>query len=341
MQISEYVSLGHSDKMADYISSYLLDRYIEKDPDTKYAVECQIKGADVNLAGEITSKAKFTKKQIENFVKKAVAEIGYTKTYQNRWGKENTICDKDLQVHTYISEQSPDIAQGLEGWGDQGIFFGCAYPREDYEYLEDSQYLAQIIGSELYKEGIVGKDIKVLVIKQDNCLAKVVIAAPALSDAQLRASKVINDVTAICADAECPLVVNGTGKYQKHGPIADSGTTGRKLAVDFYGGSCKIGGGSPWTKDGSKADLTLNLYARYLALNYLKNNELETPVFCDIACTIGRKEIEICIHDGKGNNYVCYEEKRSPKELITKFQLNKPHFAELCKNGLFSRIKVK
>lgn len=339
MQISEYVSLGHSDKMADYISSYLLDRYIEKDPDTKYAVECQIKGADVNLAGEITSKAKFTKKQIENFVKKAVAEIGYTKRYQNRWGKENTICDKDLQVHTYISEQSPDIAQGLEGWGDQGIFFGCAYPREDYEYLEGSQYLAQIIGSELYKEGIVGKDIKVLVIKQDNRLSKVVIAAPALSDAHLRASKVINDVTAICADAECPLVINGTGKYAKHGPVADSGTTGRKLAVDFYGGSCKIGGSSPWTKDGSKADLTLNLYARYLALKYLKDIDNSEPVFCDIACSIGKKEIDICIHNGAGKIFERYKEQKSPKELIKFFKLNTPIYAELCKNGLFSRIK--
>ena len=32
----------------------------------------------------------------------------------------------------------------------------------------------------------------------------------------------------------------------------------RKLAMDFYGGNSKIGGGSPWTKDASKADLTLH-----------------------------------------------------------------------------------
>jgi S-adenosylmethionine synthetase len=62
------------------------------------------------------------------------------------------------------------------------------------------------------------------------------------------------------------VIINGTGKYVQHGPIADCGITGRKLAVDFYGGNGRIGGGSPWTKDPSKADLTLNLYARYLAV---------------------------------------------------------------------------
>lgn len=340
MQISEYVSLGHSDKMADYISSYLLDRYIQKDPNTRYAVECQIKNNIVNLAGEVSSKARFTKAQIEKFVKKAVREIGYTKEYQKKWGKENTICDKDLKVHIYISKQSADIAQGLaEGWGDQGIFFGCAYPREDYDYLEGTQYLAKIIAQELYNEGKVGKDIKTLVVKKGDRLAKVVIAAPVIYASQVEKSKVLNDVNAICEDANCPLIINGTGSYKKHGPIADSGTTGRKLAVDFYGGSCKIGGGSPWTKDGSKADLTLNLYARYLALQFLKAHNLKEPVFCDIACSIGRAEIDICLHDGKGVIYQEYQEEKSPRELIKFFELDKPIYAELCREGLFSRIK--
>ena len=39
------------------------------------------------------------------------------------------------------------------------------------------------------------------------------------------------------------IIINGTGIYKQHGPIADSGTTGRKLAVDFYGNNAPIGGG--------------------------------------------------------------------------------------------------
>lgn len=324
MQISEYVSLGHPDKVADYISSFLLDKYIRKDKNTRFAVECQIKGNVVNLAGEISSKAKFTPKQIKHFVKMAVDQIGYTKHYQRFWGKENTICGADLKVNTNITEQSPDIAQGLDGWGDQGIFFGCAYPRKDYDYLEETKYLSTIIGEELYKEGIVGKDIKVLVVKKEGRLAKVVIAAPILTGKQLGKSKVLNDVRKICEDADCPLIINGTGLFRKHGPLADSGITGRKLVVDFYGGSCQIGGGSPWTKDGTKADLTLNLYARYLALKFLKDNNLNEPVFCDIACSIGRREIDICLHDAHGVLFKQYKEVKSPKELIKFFKLDTP-----------------
>jgi S-adenosylmethionine synthetase len=339
MQISEYVSLGHPDKVADYISSFLLDKYIRKDPNTRFAVECQIKGNIVNLAGEITSKAKFTQKQIKHFVKMAVDKVGYTKHYQRKWGKENTICGSDLKVKTYITEQSPDIARGLDGWGDQGIFFGCAYPREDYDYMEGTKYLSTIIGDELYKENIVGKDIKVLVVKKEGRLAKVVIAAPILNEKQFKTSKVLNDVRAICEDAKCPFIINGTGVFHKHGPLADSGTTGRKLVVDFYGGSCQIGGGSPWTKDGTKADLTLNLYARYLALKFLKDNDFKEPVFCDIACAIGSRKIDICIHSADGIILKQYTEEKSPKELIKFFKLDTPIYAELCKNGLFSRIK--
>lgn len=54
IRFSEYVSLGHPDKIADYISQYLLDRYIEQDPATRYAVEVQIKGSSVTLGGEQT-----------------------------------------------------------------------------------------------------------------------------------------------------------------------------------------------------------------------------------------------------------------------------------------------
>lgn len=38
-QTSEYVSLGHPDKVADFISEWILDRYLEVDPNTRYALE--------------------------------------------------------------------------------------------------------------------------------------------------------------------------------------------------------------------------------------------------------------------------------------------------------------
>ena len=70
---SEWVSLGHPDKMADYISSFILDRYLERDPLTRYALEVQIKDNFVTLGGEITSQANFTDDELALFVKIAVA----------------------------------------------------------------------------------------------------------------------------------------------------------------------------------------------------------------------------------------------------------------------------
>ena len=42
-KFSEYVSLGHPDKIADYISQTVLDEFIRQDSKTRYAVEVQIK----------------------------------------------------------------------------------------------------------------------------------------------------------------------------------------------------------------------------------------------------------------------------------------------------------
>ena len=55
-----------------------MDRLLELDPDTRYALEVQIKGNKVSLAGEITSFAKIKKCKYVKWVKEAVAKIGYT-----------------------------------------------------------------------------------------------------------------------------------------------------------------------------------------------------------------------------------------------------------------------
>lgn len=100
---SEYVSIGHPDKVADYISEYILDRYIEIDPHTRYALEVQIKDNFVSLAGEITSKAAFTPEDKAEMVKQAVASIGYTHEYALKWGEGQTTDASKIEVVEHIS----------------------------------------------------------------------------------------------------------------------------------------------------------------------------------------------------------------------------------------------
>lgn len=335
LQISEYVSLGHPDKIADYISSYLLDRYIERDPNTRYAVEVQIKGHRAVLGGEVSSAVKFTPREINNFVCEAVNEIGYTRAYQDKWGAENTICGDDINVQEYISQQSPDIARGLNGWGDQGIFFGHATYLPQTGFMPMDYTLARRLNKALFESGIGGLDIKTQVVLRDNAVEKVIVAIPLLDDHKLRhVRRFVNRRL----HGNYELIINGTGVYRQHSTIADCGTTGRKLAVDFYGGNCRIGGGSPWTKDGSKADLSLNLCARKLARCYAIENKCD--VYVSLACCIGKTAVDMCVQDKAGN---CIAEGLldiNPQELITAYELDKPKFASMCRWGLFGEFQA-
>ncbi len=334
IRFSEYVSLGHPDKVADYISQYLLDRYIEHDPQTRYAVEVQIKGHQVTLGGEVSSKHHFYSQDIAGFVRDAVNEIGYTREYQQRWGAENAICGDMLNVSTLISQQSPDIAQGLDGWGDQGIFFGyCAFDRSTcgmpYEHT-----IAKRICKHLFDSGVGGLDIKAQVITDDGEIKKLIVAIPLQDEAD---EKFVRDYLCGIAKRDCEIIINGTGRYVQHSPIADCGTTGRKLAVDFYGGSCRIGGGSPWTKDGSKADLTLNLVARKLARQFAEKYGCD--VYTSLACCIGKQEVDVSVCDAANN--ILWEGKEiiNPAERRKAFKLDTPIYASMCRWGLFGEFQ--
>lgn len=339
---SEWVSLGHPDKVADYISCYLLDRYLEQDPNVRYAVEVQIKNEFVSLAGEVTSKVHFTHPQITKFVKAAVEEIGYTTVYQRCWGKDNTIRAVDLKVTIHIGQQSPDIAQGVntDGWGDQGIFWGMA-ERETYNKMPMDYNLAKSLGKFLFDNANrlnLGLDIKTQITMNDNKVEKVIVAAPVngrLTRKEVILREIKDHLGYIAADAE--IILNGTGAYRIHGPRGDAGTTGRKLAVDFYGGNCRLGGGSPWTKDASKADLTLNLYARKLALKKLKSAYADA-VYCAIECCIGQRDIGITFYNQNMVQISSRKEKRPPSDIITEFGGRMPNYAERCREGLFYDI---
>lgn len=347
-KFSEYVSPGHPDKCADYISEYILDRYIEKDPDTRYAVEVMIKGNMVHLAGEVTSKAFFSYKEMCQFVKDALAEIGYTEEYYEKWGGY-VINPAELTLVTDISAQSPEIGQGVDndGWGDQGIFFGYADPGTD-NMTPASHSLAKGLCHMLYtqakEQDIGGIDIKTeIIVDEDGYIEKMIAAVPCRTEEEYK--KIFKSILAWYDSVEnfgFPVaypetILNGTGNYVMHGPIADCGVTGRKLVVDFYGGELHVGGGSPWTKDGSKADLTLNLFAREMARKYARDTN--QPVKVSVACCIGRSEIDYVVETTCGEEITDGTMNVTPKELIRQYDLNKPIFASMCTFGLFGEFQ--
>lgn len=331
IKTAEAISIGHPDKTADFITSFLLDRFIESDKNVKYGVEVMVKDNTVVLGGEVCGNVDF--KNVEKHVKEALRKIGYDERYAKIWG-DYAININKIKVINLIGLQSCEINQGVEqnGWGDQGIFVG--YACKGPNMLPKELYLAKKLNRDLYelarKFDNLGLDIKTQITL--NTLGKIetaIVAIPMLTPIDLT-DFIIHSL----GEKPANIIINGTGAYTRHSAIADAGVTGRKLACDFYEGACPVGGGSPWTKDGTKADLTLNLYARALAKQYLEDND---ECFVYLSSCIGRSELPSSVLKTIKDGQVTVENlyiKKTPKDLIEEFKLNTPVFANLCLDGL-------
>ncbi len=330
LKTAEYVSIGHPDKVADFISSYLLDTLIQQDPTLKYAVEVMIKDNTVILGGEVNGYIKID--DICETVKQALREIGYDEEYASIW-KEKAIDINKLRVIDLIGIQSSEILQGVsqDGWGDQGVFVGYAAQGDDL--MPQDLVLARKLNNALYQKAKnskhLGLDIKTqITLDEDGTILTAIVAIPMIEKEDLT-----DFVIKTLGQTPKQLIINGTGAYTYHSSIADCGITGRKLACDFYSTSCAIGGGSPWTKDPSKADLTLNLYARKLAKEYLKDND---ECFVYLSSCIGKAELPSALVKTVKDGIFKLENisvDLKPSEIIEKLNLRQPIFSKLCKTG--------
>ncbi len=327
IKTAEAVSLGHPDKTADFISSYILDKMIEMDPYVKYAVEVMVKDNNVILGGEISGKINID--QLDKYVHDAICFIGYDEKYSCIWG-EYAINPAKLKITNLIGAQSCDIRRGVEnnGWGDQGVFVGYACRGPQNINLE--LYLAKKLNFAIYNKAKnsdnLGLDIKTqITLDKNNNVDTAIVAVPMLHDENLD-----DFICETLGQKPRNIIVNGTGRYTYHSAVADCGITGRKLACDFYSTACPIGGGSPWTKDATKADLTLNLYARKLAIKRLYNND---ECFVYLSSCIGQNKLPSAVIKTIKDGVETYESliiDKTPSEIINELELRAPLFSDLC-----------
>lgn len=332
IQTSEYCTVGHPDRTCDYIASYILDKYLSSDRTSRVALEVQLKDEFCTISGEVTSSARFGTDEIAAFAREAVEKIGYTPEYQAKYGATNVVSGGELKVETHISRQSGDIAQGVDRdtWGDQGIFWGLAVDESGTGCLPKDYFLARKLGQDIAGK-LGGLDVKTLVTLDDGKPVECCVAiplAPGEDD-----SPVVAAAKAMVGE-DCRIVVNGTGRYVTHGSVGDCGTTGRKLVVDFYGGNSRIGGGSPWGKDPTKADVTLNVYARRCALEGMMRYGLP-EMRCAISCCIGRRDIRVALFDREMNLVEERVESDPASHVVELLGLDRPVYAETCARGLF------
>ena len=96
-------------------------------------------------------------------------------------------------------------------------------------------------------------------------------------------------------DENTKYFINPSGSFVVGGSWGDSGTTGRKIVCDTYGGRGRIGGGCFSSKDPTKVDRSAAYYSRYVAKNIVANG-LARRCEVEVAYAIGKAQpVSLCV----------------------------------------------
>jgi S-adenosylmethionine synthetase len=354
---SESVTEGHPDKVADQISDAIVDSLLAQDPRSRVACETLITTGLVLVAGEITTEGYV---EIPDVVRSTLQDIGYTRA---KFGFDSEVSG----VLTAIQQQSPDIAMGVDigGAGDQGMMFGFAV-NETPELMPMPIMLAHKMArrlAEIRKLGAVdylrpdGKTQVTVAYENGRPvhLNKIVVSAhhrPDVDHERIRADMIELVVERVCPadmiDENTDILVNPTGSFERGGPLADTGLTGRKIIVDTYGGMARHGGGCFSGKDATKVDRSASYMMRYIAKNIVAAG-LADRVETQIAYAIGHVDPMGFWLDTFGTGKLPDEMLAeictkvfdlTPRGIIEKLQLRAPQFRAVAAYGHFGRTDL-
>ena len=263
---AESVTEGHPDKLCDLIADNVLDACLAVDPAARVACEALATRGHIVVAGEISTTVQ---PDVFNITRDVVRGVGYD--------------PKAFQIDCWLHAQSPDIAGAVNvplddtdpdalGAGDQGIVVGYAC-KETPQFMPLPVVLAHRLTSLLTLARMtdtihgIGPDGKAQVT------VEYAVNEPEHEDAPLRVSTVVLSVQHAAnknpdelaqelteqviapalrgqpVDDTLEILINPSGSFVLGGPEADTGLTGRKLAVDAYGPFAPHGGGARprWT----------------------------------------------------------------------------------------------
>lgn len=311
---SESVTEGHPDKVCDLIADSILDEALRQDPYSNMAVEATIKDDMIIVYGEANTNAQIDYAKI---AKDVLKEIGY---------------DENYNVIEIVNKQSPEIHNAVNktedgtlevAAGDQGIMFGFAVNDND-EYMPEPIYLAHKLSRQLSKvrrsmPDVLKPDGKTQVSVEyaddkPKRIDTIVVSTQHGKDVTLEeVQKIVKEqvidevIPAELLDENTKYFINPSGSFVVGGSFGDSGTTGRKIVCDTYGGMGHIGGGCFSSKDPTKVDRSAAYYARWVAKNLVANG-LADKAEVQVAYAIGRKEPVSILVDTFGTGKVSDEE---------------------------------
>src|SRR6202171_1474645 len=353
--MSESVTEGHPDKIADQISDAILDACLTEDSFSRVACETLTCTGLVVIAGEITTSAYV---DFQAVVRGVVSSIGYDNAL---YGFDSNTC----AVISTINKQSGDIAMGVDtgGAGDQGMMIGFAC-NETEELMPAPISLAHKLTmrlSQVRKNGTLpflrpdGKsqvtveyDAKGKVLRVDAVVISTQHAETVAND-ELRAGILKHVIQAVIPahllDADTKYHINPTGRFVIGGPMGDTGLTGRKIIVDTYGGMGRHGGGAFSGKDPTKVDRSAAYMARHIAKNIVAAG-LADRCGVQLSSSIGVAEPVSVLVDTFGtekvNKTIIPDLVRAnfnltPKGIIESLNLRRPIYCKSAAYGHFGR----
>ena len=192
-----------------------------------------------------------------------------------------------------------------------------------------------------YEDGVPKRLCNVLISTQHE---------PGLSiDGTLKPALVEHVVTPLLpeqfAGDDFDMLVNPTGSFEKGGPHADCGLTGRKIIVDTYGGMARHGGGAFSGKDPSKVDRSAAYATRWVAKHVVESGAADR---CElqVAYAIGMAQPLSILVETFGTNAVSNETIEQavrevfdlrPGAIIRDLDLKKPVYKRTAAYGHFGR----
>ncbi|MBP3892389.1 MAG: methionine adenosyltransferase [Solobacterium sp.] len=343
---SESVTSGHPDKICDLIADSILDEALRQDPTSHMAVEATIKDDLILVYGEAGTNAKI---DYEGIAKQVLKDIGYP---------------EDYHVILKVSQQSPEINNAVAreelAAGDQGIMFGFASDETEHYMpfaIDYAHRLAKQLEAVRRKDSRLKPDGKTQVtVEYDNGKLKridtIVVSTQHAKDVTqeeirdlIRKEVIAPVVDEKYLDENTKYFINPSGSFVVGGSWGDSGTTGRKIVVDSYGGYAPIGGGCFSSKDPTKVDRSAAYYARYVCRNVVANG-LAKKCQLQLSYAIGEpRPLSVSINTFGTSKYSEEElldiiNKNfdfSVSNIIKELDLRRPIYAESTNYGHFGR----
>ena len=326
LRTAECVTPKHPDKICDQVSDAILDLCLSQDPNSRVAVETMGGHGKVYVLGEITTNA-----IIDNHAINAICK---------------RITGQDAS-EIKIVQQSPEIAGGVDngGAGDQGIMVGYACD-DNEEMIPQELYLARKLALYIYNVRAEEDGKTQITLNANGEIAAAVISFCHVEKRTLEmmfkdwqeenARTMLSNGVKLADDFK--LYCNPAGDWNQGGFEADTGLTGRKLAVDNYGPRVPIGGGAFSGKDATKVDRSAAYMARRIATDLLKRYGAH-EVMVKLAYSIGVAQPVMATAqiDDRIVEIDIDKVDLSPKSIIDELGLREPIFEQTAKWGHFGR----